>query len=52
MGTFGNIISSSVLRINVSTAPVVVESIDKVYLLSGRNYITGVRDVGMDQVIV
>ena len=51
VGTFGNI-ESRPLRINISTVPVVVNSIDDVYLLSGRNYITGIRDIGSDQVIV
>ena len=52
MGTFGSINSSRTLRVNVSTVPVVVDSIDNVYLLSGRNYITGVRDIDSGQVIV
>ena len=51
-GMFGNINSSNLLRINVSTVPVVVDSIDSVYLMSRRTYITGVRDIGSDQVIV
>ena len=52
MGTFGNVNSSRSLRVNVSTVPVMVNSIDNVYLLSGRTYVTGVRDIGSDQVIV
>ena len=48
----GNINSSRSLRVNVSTVPVVVASIDNVYLLSRRDYVTGVRDIGSDQVIV
>ena len=51
VGAFGNI-ESRPLRITVSTVPVVVASIDDVYLLSGRTYITGIRDIGSDQVIV
>ena len=52
MGAFGNVNSSRSLRVNVSTVPVMVNSIDNVYLLSGRTYVTGVRDIGSDQVIV
>ena len=51
-GAFGSVNSSRSLRVNVSTVPVVVDSIDNVYLLSRRTYVTGVRDIGSDQVIV
>ena len=52
VGIFGNTNSSWPLRINVSTVPVVVRSIDHVYLSSGKDYIAGIRDIGSDQVIV
>jgi len=52
MGVFGNVNSSGTLRVNISTVPVVVQSIDDVHLSSNRNYITGIRGIGSDQVIV
>jgi len=52
MGVFGNIISSTLLKINISTIPIFVRSIDSVSLVSGRDYITGIKDLASDQVIV
>ena len=51
-GTYGNIISSSLLRITISTIAVVVRSIDSISLVSGRTYIAGIQDIASDQVIV